>query len=72
VIEAGSIQLTGNGVLGSGEIQNQGELRLSRSDALTLNQAISGRGSLVITHGQVTLNSAANSYSGATQVQGGS
>ncbi|KQV59243.1 hypothetical protein ASC95_28450 [Pelomonas sp. Root1217] len=71
VIEAGTIQLTGNGALGSGEIQNQGELRLSRSDALTLDQAISGRGSLVITQGQVTLGSAANSYSGATQVLGG-
>ncbi|MDR7273034.1 filamentous hemagglutinin family protein [Pelomonas saccharophila] len=72
VIEAGAVQLSGNGALGSGEIQNQGELRLSRSEALTLDQAISGRGSLVITQGQVTLNSAANSYSGATQVQGGS
>ncbi|WP_457447784.1 two-partner secretion domain-containing protein [Roseateles sp. P5_E4] len=71
VIEAGTILLTGNGALGSGEIQNQGELRLSRSDALTLDQAISGRGSLVITQGQVTLGSAANSYGGATQVLGG-
>ncbi len=72
VIEAGTLQLSGNGALGSGGIQNQGELRLSRGDALTLDQAISGRGSLVITQGQVTLSNGANSYSGVTQVQGGS
>ncbi len=71
VIEAGTVQLSGNGALGLGEIQNQGVLRLSRSDALTLDQAISGHGGLVITQGQVTLNNGASSYSGATQVQGG-
>lgn len=71
-IEAGTLQLSGQGSLGSGDLQNDGRLLLSRSEALTLGQALSGRGSLVITQGQVTLASTANSYTGATQVQGGS
>ena len=71
-IEAGTVRLTGSGSLGSGEIRNQGVLSLERSDAFTLDQAISGRGSLVITQGQVTLSNGGNSYSGATQVLGGS
>jgi len=71
-IEAGTVRLTGSGSLGSGDIRNQGVLSLERSDAFTLDQAISGRGSLVITQGQVTLSNGGNSYSGATQVLGGS
>ncbi|HEY8879786.1 MAG TPA: autotransporter-associated beta strand repeat-containing protein [Roseateles sp.] len=71
-IEAGTVKLTDQGSLGSGEIQNQGQLLLARPDAFTLEQAISGRGSLVITQGQVTLANGGNSYGGATQVQGGS
>ncbi len=72
VIEAGTVRLTDQGSLGSGAIQNDGQLLLSRNDPLTLDQAVSGRGSLAITQGQVTLANGANSYSGATQVLGGS
>ena len=72
LIEAGTLRLAGSGSLGTGDIRNQGQLRLERSDAFTLDQAISGRGSLVVTQGQVTLTNAANSYEGATEVQGGS
>jgi filamentous hemagglutinin family protein len=72
VIEAGTVKLTGDGSLGSGEIQNQGTLSLDRSAALTLSQAITGSGSLAIQQGQVTLANGGNSYTGATQVLGGS
>jgi autotransporter-associated beta strand protein len=71
-IEAGAVRLAGRGTLGSGDIHNDGQLVLSRSDALALDAAIRGRGSLVVTQGEVTLSNAANSYSGATRVEGGS
>ena len=70
-IEAGAVRLSGQGLLGSGDLQNDGQLLLARSEALTLDQAVSGRGSLVIQQGDVTLASAGNRYTGATQVQGG-
>ncbi|MDR7333856.1 filamentous hemagglutinin N-terminal domain-containing protein [Roseateles asaccharophilus] len=72
VIEAGSVALTAAGSLGEGEIRNQGQLRLERDDPLQLDQAITGSGSLVVARGQVTLANAANAYTGATDVQGGS
>ncbi|MGQ3053865.1 MAG: autotransporter-associated beta strand repeat-containing protein, partial [Roseateles sp.] len=72
LIEAGTLRLAGSGSLGAGDIQNQGELRLDRADAMTLDQAVSGSGSLVVSQGQVTLGNAANNYTGATQVLGGS
>jgi autotransporter-associated beta strand protein len=71
VIEAGTLRLASAGALGTGEIQNQGTLSLDRAEALTLDQAVSGRGALVVAQGQVTLANAANSYSGATRVDGG-
>lgn len=70
-IEAGVVRLSGQGLLGRGDLQNDGQLLLARSEALTLDQAVSGRGSLVIQQGDVTLASAGNRYSGVTQVQGG-
>jgi filamentous hemagglutinin family protein len=71
-IEAGSVVLTAAGSLGDGEIRNQGVLKLERDDALRLDQAITGAGSLLVARGQVTLANAGNAYTGATDVQGGS
>ncbi len=70
-IEAGAVRLSGQGLLGRGDLLNDGQLLLARSEALTLDQAVSGRGSLVIEQGDVTLASAGNRYTGATQVQAG-
>lgn len=70
-IEAGAVALTGQGRLGSGAVHNDGQLVLARTDAMTLDAAVSGRGSLVVTAGDVTLGNPANRYTGATQVLGG-
>lgn len=70
-IEAGGLQLSVQGRLGAGALQNDGQLVLARPDALTLDQAVSGRGSVVVTQGEVTLTNTANRYTGATQVLGG-
>ena len=70
-IEAGAVTLAAQGRLGSGDVFNDGQLVLSRTDAMTLDAAVSGRGSLVVTAGEVTLANAANRYTGATQVLGG-
>jgi autotransporter-associated beta strand protein len=69
-IEAGALQLSEQGLLGTGALQNDGQLVLSRSTPLTLDQVVSGTGSLVVTQGEVTL-AQASRYTGATQVLGG-
>ena len=73
-INAGTLQV-GNGgttgTLGSGNVANNSSLTFNRSDAVTLGNAISGRG--VVTHagtGTTTL-SGSNSYTGTTTISGG-
>ncbi|RTL36814.1 MAG: hypothetical protein EKK53_22175, partial [Burkholderiales bacterium] len=70
-IDAGVVKLSDQGVLGAGALRNDGQLVLARSSPLTLDQAISGSGSLVVSQGEVTLTNAGNTYTGATQVLGG-
>jgi autotransporter-associated beta strand protein len=72
---AGLLQLGNGGSTGSivGAISNSGVLRINRSDAgLLLGSVISGAGSLeLVGPGTVTLG-AANTFSGATNIQNGS
>lgn len=70
-IDAGAVQLADQGLLGTGAWRNDGQLVLSRPGALSLDQPITGSGSLVVTQGEVTLAHAGNAYTGATQVLGG-
>ncbi|MBQ0961321.1 autotransporter-associated beta strand repeat-containing protein [Ideonella sp. 4Y11] len=73
-ISAGTLQVGAGGstgTLGSGAVVNQATLAVNRSDALTIANAISGNGQLVLNQGTLTLSSAANSYTGDTLVRGG-
>jgi autotransporter-associated beta strand protein len=73
-IEAGTVRVGGAAAtasLGSGAVVNQGSLSFDNSGPSTWVNPVSGSGSLVVTQGQVTL-AAPSTYTGATQVNGGS
>ena len=60
-----------NGSLGSGYVTNNYSLRFNRSDSITVGNAISGTGSVVVAgSGKVTL-TGANTYSGGTSNNAG-
>ncbi len=73
-ISAGTLQVgsgSTTGALGSGAVTNSGALKINRSNAYTLSNAISGTGALIQAGtGTLTL-SGSNSYSGATTVSAG-
>jgi autotransporter family porin len=60
-----------SGTLGTGAIINNGTLRFDRSDNETINNAISGSGSVVISSAGTTTLTANNSYSGTTTINSG-
>lgn len=74
-ISAGTVQLGNNGTaggIGSGAIANNGVLIIARSNAFTLNNDMSGTGSLVQAGtGTTTISNADNTYSGGTIVASG-
>ncbi|KQW54135.1 autotransporter outer membrane beta-barrel domain-containing protein [Variovorax sp. Root411] len=72
-ISAGVLQLGNGGTTGSvtGNIVNNATLAINRSDAFTLSSAISGTGSLVKEGAGTTTLTAANSYSGGTELRQG-
>lgn len=70
-ISAGALVLGSGGTHGSGAIAVQGALVVDRSDALFLNNAISGTGSLTKAGAGTLVLSAANSYAGGTTISGG-
>ncbi|MBB6092422.1 fibronectin-binding autotransporter adhesin [Povalibacter uvarum] len=73
-ISAGVLQV-GNGgatgTLGTGAVTNNAALAINRSDSLTLGQLISGTGSVRLNGSGTTVLTAANTYSGGTQVNSG-
>ena len=74
-ISNGTLAITGSGQLGSGNylalITNYGTFAYASTAPQTLGGVISGTGSLIKTNGSVLTLTAANSYSGATAVNGG-
>lgn len=74
-INAGTLQVgagSATGSLGTGDIVNNDTLVINRTGTLTLDQAISGTGSVVLGgSGTVALTHDANSWSGATTVDQG-
>jgi hypothetical protein len=73
-ISAGSLQIgnaTTTGTLGSGAVTNNAVLTFSRSNAMTVGNAISGTGSLNQTGAGTTTLTANNSYVGTTTISGG-
>lgn len=71
-ISEGILQLATTGALGSGNVINNASLLVSRSNAYTLTNQISGTGSLTQTGAGTTTLSNANTYSGGTTVINGS
>lgn len=60
------------GVLGTGNVNNNGSLVFKRSDAISVTNLISGSGGVTQSGGDVlTLNNASNSYSGGTTITSG-
>lgn len=73
-VSAGTLQVGGGGTsgsLGSGAISNNGNLVFDRSDGVTVNQAISGTGSLAQQGGGTLTLNGINTYTGATDVNSG-
>jgi len=72
-IRTGLLQLGDGGTTGSiaGSIVNNARFAINRSNTLTLAGAISGSGELLQTGSGTTILTAANSYTGATQVLAG-
>ncbi|MFC5453241.1 autotransporter-associated beta strand repeat-containing protein [Prosthecobacter fluviatilis] len=58
------------GTLGSGNVVNNGQITLMRTNALTLSQTISGSGKLVQGAAGTTTLTGANTYTGATLIGG--
>lgn len=74
LVQAGTLRVGDGGThgqLGTGAVDNRAALVFDRSDALTVDNAITGSGSLTQLQGQLTLTSTANQYTGATTVSGG-
>jgi filamentous hemagglutinin family protein len=73
-IAAGALQI-GNGAasgrLGTGNVVDNASLIFQRTDAVAIDNAISGSGSVTVAQGAVTLNNPSNSYTGTTRVAGG-
>jgi autotransporter-associated beta strand protein len=73
-ISSGTLQVGAGGTtgtLGGGEVINNGQLTFSRSDALAVDNAISGTGQLLQGgHGTTTL-TGTNTYAGATMITSG-
>ncbi|MBU6222474.1 MAG: autotransporter-associated beta strand repeat-containing protein [Planctomycetes bacterium] len=74
-IVEGTLQVGNNGtagVLGSGNVNNNGSLVFRRSDAISVANLISGSGSVTQSGGDLlTLNNASNSFSGGTTITSG-
>ena len=74
LIDAGTLQIGDggtSGTLGSGAVVNNGTLVVNRSDALTLNNPISGTGSLALDGGGTTTLGGVNTFSGGIAVASG-
>jgi fibronectin-binding autotransporter adhesin len=74
-ISAGTLQIgTGDttGSLGAGNITNNAQLTINRSNALTLSNAISGSGNLTVSGGGTLTLNGSNTYTGSTTIQSGS
>ncbi len=72
-IAAGTLQLGAGGASGSvvGDIANSGTLAVNRSDTFAMDGTISGTGAFVQQGTGTTVLSAANTYSGGTQINAG-
>ncbi|MEB0173906.1 autotransporter-associated beta strand repeat-containing protein, partial [Undibacterium sp. CCC1.1] len=73
-INAGTLQIgtgSSSGSLGSGAVINNASLIFNRSDSITLNNNISGTGSLTQNGSGTLILAAANSYTGATTLSRG-
>jgi len=70
-INSGTLQLNGNGSFGSGAVINNSVLAFNPSGTCTVNNAISGSGSVVLNGVGWLILTASNSYSGGTIVNKG-
>lgn len=73
-ITSGTLQIGNGGTtgsLGTGAVTNNGTLSFNRSDAVTLDHAISGTGSLAKNGASSLTLTGVNSYSGATVINNG-
>jgi len=70
-LQLGSLSGSAAGSLGSGEIINNAALRINRSNAFTMDNLISGSGSVAHAGTGTTTLSNANTYSGGTTVSAG-
>ncbi|MBB5035635.1 autotransporter-associated beta strand repeat-containing protein [Prosthecobacter vanneervenii] len=73
-INAGTLIVGANGILGNlgtGNIINNGQLMVMRSNALTMAQSISGSGNLIQAAANTLTLSGTNTYTGVTMIGGG-
>ena len=70
-ISAGTLQIGNGGTLGSGPVVDNSVLLLSRSDTITLANAISGSGSVSENGSGTVILTASNTYTGGTTLSSG-
>lgn len=73
-ISGGTLQIGSggsSGQIGTGSITNNAELKLNRSDTITLNQVITGSGSVTQAGSGTTILTSNNNWSGGTAIQDG-
>jgi fibronectin-binding autotransporter adhesin len=74
-IESGRVQIGNNGTqgnLGSGNIENKGQLQFNRSNSITISNIISGTGTIIQQGTGSLIFTQNNTYSGSTTISSGS
>ena len=70
-VTGGTLQLSGNGTFGTGQVTNNSAIVLANTTALAVPNAISGTGTLTQSGSGTTTLSGAQTYTGQTTVTGG-